>query len=118
VAGERPEGLDTEQEPLRGPAGEQVCLARTGQGVVGRVDLHGGEAARVAGEASGACCAEMGRVPLLEAPGPGAGAGVDLRAAEPKGAGLRLGPGVHGTGPARAAAAIRRGDRACGMLRS
>jgi hypothetical protein len=33
VAGERPEGLHAEEEPLRGPAGEQDCLARAGQGV-------------------------------------------------------------------------------------
>ena len=50
VAGERPEGLRAEKKPLRGPAGEQAGLVGAGQGVVGGVDLHGGEAARVVGE--------------------------------------------------------------------
>jgi hypothetical protein len=60
VAGERPEGLHGEGKPLRGPAGEQAGLVGAGQGVVGGVDLHGGEAAGVVGEASGAARAEAG----------------------------------------------------------
>ena len=101
MAGERPEGLHAEEEPLRGPAGEQVCLARAGQGVVGRVDLHG----RGSGSRS-----RRGVRRLLCGDGAGTTARSPwsrsrcrcrhLGAAEPKGAGVGLGPGVHGRPPA------------------
>ena len=85
-----------QQATVQDPAGEGDRLLGRQQGVVGGVDLGGWEVAGVVPQPAGAAGSEAGRVPVLEALRPGAGAGVDGGCPEPEGpGGLDLGATFH-----------------------